>query len=68
MNVVYNRFITSLGCQNKVSYTTQLRFVMYDDIHNSASLRLCIIPKGLPTLRLVAKGLKAWAIRRSVFR
>ena len=24
--------------------------------------------KGLPTLRLVAKGLKAWAIRRSVFR
>ena len=25
-------------------------------------------PKGLPTLRLVAKGLMAWAIRRSVFR
>ena len=24
--------------------------------------------KGLPTLRLVTKGLKAWAIRRSVFR
>ena len=24
--------------------------------------------KGLPTLRLVAKGLKVWAIRRSVFR
>ena len=24
--------------------------------------------KGLPTLRLEAKGLKAWAFRRSVFR
>ena len=35
----YNRFITSLGRQNKVSYITQLHFVMYDDINNSASLR-----------------------------
>ena len=29
MWTLYNRFITSLGRQNKVSYITQLRFVMY---------------------------------------
>ena len=55
MWTLYNRFITSLGRQNKVSYITQLRFVMSDYvhnsaswcmyiIHNSASLQLCTIP------------------------
>ena len=44
MWTLYNRFITSLGHQNEVSYTTQLRSWCIYIIHNSASLRLCIIP------------------------